>query len=115
MTDFFGFNEPPNPPENSILFCEGLQEAVSADVAEKIQSMTDEDCQDFVREFSAIMLDWQPYISTMMEGVAENSSVSIAVGALFLAKLFPEAFNKAYIYTDKMVVASNSIQKALEE
>lgn len=97
-------------PSDPQFFLDNFFEAIQDDAQEKFESMSEEDCQQFVREFCSVICEWQPQIPTLM---AEDEAMSTAIGCLLIAKLFPLAFSQAYVHTDKMVTASNALKKAL--
>lgn len=96
--------------ESAAEFLAGFHEAIEQDAAGKIETMSPEECQEFVREFCSVILEWQPQIPGLLE---EDEAMSTAIGCMMIAKLFPLAFNEAYVHTDKMVSASNALKKAL--
>lgn len=97
-------------PSDPQFFLDNFYEAIDADAKEKFESMTEEDSQQFVREFCQVVCEWQPQIPTLM---GEDEAMSTAIGCLLIAKLFPLCFSEAYVHTDKMVTASNALKKAL--
>jgi len=91
-------------------FLAGFNEAIEQDAANKIKSMSPEACQEFVRDFCSVIVEWQPQIPGL---VKKDEAMSTAIGCMMVAKLFPLAFSEAYVHTDKMVLASNALKKAL--
>lgn len=91
-------------------FLAGFYKAIEQDAANKIKTMSPEECMEFAREFCSVIVKWQPQILELFEG---DEAMSNAMGCMLIAKLFPLAFNEAYFHTDKMVLASNAIKKAL--
>ena len=90
-------------------FVKDLSYHVDLDVEENIPKMSDEDCVVFVREFIHAMAAWQPQAFDL-----EGEPTTAAAHAVYLAKLFPPAFQRAYVFSNNYLNAQNSIKKAFE-
>ena len=75
-----------------------------------LDTMSDEDCIQMVREFCELMADWQQNI-----GCYRDEPVMLGLSCLSAAELFKMAFARAYMHTDKKVQAMSAIQKAFGE
>ena len=75
-----------------------------------LDTMSDEECIQMVREFCELMADWQTNI-----GCYRDEPVMLGLSCLSAAELFKMAFARAYLYTDKKVDAINAIDKAFGE
>jgi len=74
---------------------------------EILETMSDEDCLQMVREFCGLMADWQANI-----GCYRDDPIMLGLSCLSAAELFKLAFYRAYLYTDKKVDAINALDKA---
>ena len=90
-------------------FLKGLNIVTSQDASNAIEKMNEEECIQFVRDFVSLMASWQPQQINV-----EGDSLKAAGASLFLAKLFPLAFDKAYVHSDKLQTAKESIAKVFE-
>ena len=104
-----------NPPTNkgnaeAIRFLEELENASRMDAEAYVADMTPEQAVQFTREFLFLMQDWQPHAIDL-----ENKSLEGAAHGMFLALMFPEAFKKAYTFSNNYLLAQSSIKRALGE
>lgn len=79
------------------------------DVAQQmIEGMPEEEAVLMVRDFIAVLADWQP-------AVAEHRGdpTMLAITALSTTRLFELAFLKAYGFSAKQIEAREAIEKAL--
>lgn len=77
---------------------------------EILDTMSDEDCLQMVREFCELMASWQPNI-----GCYREDPVMLGLSCLSAAELFKLAFYRGYLHTDKKVEAINALEKAFGE
>jgi len=71
-------------------------------------NMEGEECVEMVREFCAVMADWQPHIRQNVD-----DPVALGLHCLAVAQVFRLAFVKGYTSTSKRIDAQNAIKKAL--
>ena len=90
-------------------FLKGFNMVTSQDALDAIKTMDEEECIQFVRDFVTLMASWQPRQINV-----EGDSLKAAGVSLFLAKLSPLAFDKAYIHSDKLQTAKESITKVFK-
>ena len=95
---------------NDDQFLEEFFEVIQKDVDAALENFSPEELRSFVRDFSQMILKYA--------GKHEDIDVDplrSAATAIYLTKLFPEAFLLSYNHTDKMMQAKDSIRKALED
>lgn len=90
-------------------FLKELDAVTTEDVKAGLEQMPAEECLDFCRDFVELMAKWQPEQINPDDDVLKAAAFSI-----YLAKLFPLAFEKAYIHSDKVHSAKESIRKAFQ-
>ena len=78
--------------------------AVTADVEENIKKMSPEDCTAFTREFLFLMEQWQPEAIDLAGNPLEG-----AAHGLYLSLLFSRCFREAYMYSNRFLIAKESL------
>lgn len=91
-------------------FTRELIEAVQQDVDRNIQDFPDEDCVAFTREFLFLMEKWQPEAIDLA-----NEPLAGAAHGLYLSMLFRHCFERAYLHSNRFVIAKESLEKAFEK
>ena len=90
-------------------FLAKLEKEVDQLVATGIEGMPGEECQAFCADFVRVMAGWQPHAIG-----PEDDTIQVAITSLYLAKVFPLAFEKAYEHTEGMLDAKEAIRKAFQ-
>ena len=90
---------------NAHEFITELNYVVEQDVLTNIASMDVEECKDFVRDFLDLMQKWQPEAINLEQDTMHGAAIS-----LYLARLFPEAFRKAYCHVNEIVQAKHNLE-----
>ena len=90
---------------NAHEFITELNDVEEQDVFSSIAKMDAEECKDFVRDFLDLMQKWQPEAINLEEDSMHGAAIS-----LYLARLFPEAFRKAYCHVNEIVQAKHSLE-----
>lgn len=96
--------------EDAQEFTSSLIAAVDEDIAEAIENMAPEDCVAFTREFLNLMEQWQPEAINLKERPLEG-----AAHGLYLAKMFEHCFQSAYLFSNRFLLAKESLQSVFKE
>ena len=91
------------------LFTRELIEAVQEDIDRNLQEMPDEECVAFTRDFLFLMEQWQPEAIDLT-----NEPMKGAAHGLYLSMLFKYCFERAYIHSNRFLIAKESLKKAFE-
>ena len=91
-------------------FTDKLIEMVEDDVKAVLEKSSAEELRSFVRAFVLMCAKHSEKTIDM-----EENPLQAAAAAMYMAKLFPQAFSAAYNHTDKMLKAEQSLRKALED
>lgn len=86
-----------------------LEEIVGVDVENSLANMDDQECLDFTRDFLEMMQRWQPEAINLQEDSVHGAAVS-----LYLAKLFPKVFRKAYCHSNGIVRTQKQLNRLLD-
>ena len=90
-------------------FLEGLSLLTSQDASKAANEMNEEECALFVSDFVSLISSWKPELINIQKDPLQTAATS-----LFLARLFPLAFEKAYIHIDKLQTAKDSLSKVFK-
>mgnify|MGYP001079740297 CR=1 FL=1 len=96
--------------EDAEFFTNSLYEAVELDVELAVENMSPEECVVFTREFLQLMQDWQPQAIDLKAHPLEG-----AAHGLYLSMLFGHCFKQAYHFSNRYLIAKESIENALQE
>ena len=86
-------------------FTNNLIRAVESDIEENFAAMSPEDCVAFTRDFLFLMEKWQPEAIDLT-----NNPLEGAAHGLYLAMLFRHCFKEAYTYSNRFLIARESLQ-----
>ena len=103
MTDYHGFADAGE-------FIDSMYEALDKDVERNIENMSGEECCACTRDFLRLMEEWQPATIDL-----DSSPLEGAAHGIYLAKLIPLVFKKAYLHSNSFLAARESVRKALED
>jgi hypothetical protein len=85
-------------------FTNNLIKAVEADIEENFAQMEPEDCVAFTRDFLFLMEKWQPEAIDLA-----NNPLEGAAHGLYLAMMFLPCFKEAYTYSNRFLIARESL------
>ena len=96
-------------PDEADRFTRDLILAVEQDVDASLQTMTPEECMTFTRGFLQTMEQWQPEAIDLT-----NAPLQGAAQGLYLSMMFRHCFKKAYSYSNRLLIAKESLKSAFE-
>lgn len=85
-------------------FTSNLIRAVEKDIEENFPQMEPEECVAFTRDFLFLMEKWQPEAIDLT-----NNPLEGAAHGLYLAMLFRHCFKEAYTYSNRFIIARESL------
>jgi hypothetical protein len=95
--------------EDALDFVDGLISAVREDVDDSLEEFSDEECTQFVRDFVDA-------IESFRDKRGEDASSLVLVArSMYYAEMFSHAFKRAYLYSNKYVAASKSLEKVFND